>query len=61
MSITELISSLCSTIGEMSAVIDELSNRLMMSGALTSGEAEQIDEIRKRIQTIGIHDSESVL
>lgn len=61
MTIAELISSLCSTIGEMSTIINELSNRLMISGTLTRGEAEQIDEIRKRLQTMGIKDSESVL
>ena len=60
MSIAELISSLCSTIEEMASVIDELSERLMLSGTMTEGEAEQIEEIRKRIQTMGINNSESV-
>lgn len=54
MTIPELIETLCCMIGEMARVIDLLSTRLMQTGMMTEGEAQQVQEIQKRIKGIGI-------
>lgn len=54
MTIPELIETLCCMIGEMARIIDLLSTRLMQTGMMTEGEAQQVHEIQKRIKGIGI-------
>lgn len=54
MTIPELIETLCCVIGEMARIIDLLSTRLMQTGMMTEGEAQQVQEIQKRIKGIGI-------
>ncbi len=54
MTIPELIETLCCMIGEMARIIDLLSTRLMQTGMMTEGEAQQVQEIQKRIKGIGI-------
>ena len=54
MTIPALIETLCCMIGEMARIIDLLSTRLMQTGMMTEGEAQQVQEIQKRIKGIGI-------
>lgn len=54
MTIVQLIESLCGLVGDMAAIINWLSARLVENGILTEGEYAEIKEIRKRINAIGI-------
>ena len=54
MTIVQLIESMCGLVGDMAAIINRLSARLVENGILTEGEYAEIKEIRKRIDTIGI-------
>lgn len=58
MTIPELIETLCRLISEMTAIIDQLSLRLLQTGNMTEGEVAQVREIRKRIEGIGISPQE---
>lgn len=54
MTVVQLIEMLCGLVGDMASIIDRLSARLIESGILTEGEYSDMQEIRKRIETIGI-------
>lgn len=54
MTIAQLIETLCLLVGEMADLTDSLAMRLLQAGCMTEGEAEQIQEIHKRIEAIGI-------
>lgn len=54
MTIVQLIETMCRLVGDMANVIDRLSARLIENGILTEGEYSELQEIRKRIETIGI-------
>ena len=54
MTIVQLIESLCGLVGDMAAIINRLSARLVENGILTEGEYSEMQDIRKRIETIGI-------
>ena len=54
MTIPELIETLCSVIGELAALTDDLAMRLLQTGTMTEGEAERVREIQKHIEGIGI-------
>ena len=54
MTIVQLIEILCSLIEELTALVDQLSMRLMQAGCMTEGEAAQLKEIQRRIEAIGI-------
>ena len=54
MTIAQLIETLCALIGELAKLTDTLAMRLMQAGCMTEGEADQLKEIRKRIDAIGI-------
>ena len=54
MTIAQLIETLCEMIGEMAGLIDHLAMRLMQAGCMTEGELSQLEEIRRRIEAVGI-------
>lgn len=54
MTIVQLIEVLCRLVGDMANIIDRLSARLIENGILTEGEYSELQEIRKRIETIEI-------
>ena len=53
MTIAQLIETLCLLVGEMADLTDSLAMRLLQAGCMTEGEAEQLQEIHKRIEAIG--------
>lgn len=54
MTIAQLIETLCLLVGEMADLTDSLAMRLLQAGCMTEGEAEQLQEIHKRIEAIDI-------
>lgn len=63
MTIAALLDSLCVLIGDMSKLIDDLAMRLLQAGCMTEGELSQLREIQRRVEAIGIpqSDNEKVL
>lgn len=54
MTIAQLIETLCLLVGEMADLTDSLAMHMLQAGCMTEGEAEQLEEIHKRIEAIGI-------
>lgn len=63
MTIAALLDSLCVLIGDMAKLIDDLAMRLLQAGCMTEGELSQLREIQRRVEAIGIpqSDNEKVL
>lgn len=54
MTIAELIEYLCLTIGDMAALINKMTERLLQSDMIHDDELKAVEEIQRRIKAIKI-------